>query len=844
MNENRIANLLIFGFVLALGVNIGMPRQQLTAQSAAPSAPASVAPASAGASESSGTATPAPASSAGEPDAAALLRRYCQGCHNQRLKTGGLMLDTMSLEQAGDAAHAWEKVAKRLRAGSMPPAGLPRPERPTVERLIASVEHALDKAAATMEFPRTPAVHRLNRTEYANAIRDLLALEVDGRDLLPPDDADLGFDNMADILTVSPTLLDRAIIAARKISRLAVGDPAMTPATDTHVVPPMRFQDDRMDEDLPFGSRGGTAIRYYFPLDAEYAVKLRLQRQLYAYIRGLQDPQQLEVRLDGKLIKSFTVGGHVPGTPAPASFAGDIESDRAWEDYTLHFDDNMEVRFHADAGPRVLGIAFVQGRSERDGVLQPRPTTKLLSLSQNWSSPSGAPEAALESVVVSGPYKASGPGDTPSRRRIFTCQPASPQKEEACAREILSRLATRAFRRPVTAADTDAVLAFYRDGRKGATFETGIQRGIERILVDPEFMFRVERDPAGVTPGAAYRVGDIDLASRLSFFLWSSVPDDELLDAARRGQLEDPAVLETQTHRMLADSRASALVSNFAVQWLSLRKLRSVRPTPELYPEFDENLREAFEQETTRFIEDQLRRDASVLDLLRSKETFVNERLAQHYGIEGISGSRFRKVTLPDATRGGLLGQGSILTITSYPNRTSPVLRGHWLLENVLGTPPPPPPPNVPGLPDRGEGGRPASVRERLEMHRKNPVCASCHAPMDPLGFALEHFDGIGMWRDRGEGGAPIDASGVFPGGAHFEGLPGLLRELDGHDYEFVATVTEKLLTYALGRGLEPRDMASLRKILRDAAANDYRWSSIILGIVRSEPFQMRRAQS
>ena len=771
-----------------------------------------------------------------------VLNRYCVGCHNERLRTAGLALDEMDPARVGDHPDAWEKVVRKLRTGAMPPAGRRRPDAATYETVASALENALDRTAAAAPNPGRTTVHRLNRREYENAVRDLLALDIDASALLPADNADLGFDNMADILSVSPALLDRYIFAARRISRLAVGDPTIEPTTETYVVPSMRFQDLRMSEDLPFGSRGGIAIRHNFPLDAEYDVRIRLQRQLYDYVRGLQNRQQLEVRLDGERVALFHIGG-APGTPPPRTFAGAVLGDRAWEEYALHADDNLTVRVSAKAGPRVLGVSFVQGRSERDGVLQPRATGKVLAIAERWSSTSEAPEAAVDQVSIAGPFEATGPGETPSRERLFVCRPA-PGAAEACAREILGSVARRAFRRPVTQTDLATLLGFFAAGREAGGFEAGIQRALESILVDPEFLFRVERDPVDTRPGTIHPVSDLELAARLSFFLWSSIPDDALLDVADRGELRDPDVLRRQVRRMLADSRAQALVDGFALQWLALRTLSSVVPTPELFPEWDDNLRESFARETEMFVASQIREDRSVLDLVRADYTFLNERLAQHYGIPNVYGSRFRRVTFPDGVRGGLLGHGSILTVTSYPTRTSPVLRGHWLLSHVLGAPPPPPPPDVPALPDRGEGGRPASVRERLEQHRENPVCANCHAPMDPLGFALEHFDAIGKWRATGEGGDPIDASGVFPDGTGFEGLAGLKAMLLERHGQFVWTVTEKLATYALGRGLEHYDMPALREIIRGAAADDYTWSSLVLGIVESTPFQMRRSES
>ena len=772
----------------------------------------------------------------------ATLRRYCITCHNTRLRTADLALDALDAERVAAHPAAWEKVVAKLRSGAMPPAGRPRPDRAGYAAMAAALETDLDRAAEAEPNPGRKAAHRLNRREYANAVRDLLGLEVDGGELLPPDDVDHGFDNMADALSVSPALLDRYLFAARRIGRLAVGDPAGGPATETYDVPSMRFQDQRMSEELPFGSRGGLAVRHDFPADGEYEIRIRLRRQLYDYVRGLQYRQRLEVRIDGARVAEFAVGG-APGTPPPRTFAGAVAGDAEWEEYTLHADERLALRVPVRAGSRTVGVSFVQGRTERDGVLQPRATGKVLAIAERWSSPSEAPEAAVEQVGISGPFRAAGGGDTATRRRLFVCYPTAAAEEAPCARDVLKRIARRAFRRPLARADGETLMAFFEAGRADGGFDAGIRRGLESILVDPEFLFRFEREPAGPA-GSIHPVSDLELASRLSFFLWSSIPDDELLDAAARGTLRDPGVLEAQVRRMLADSRAGALVDGFVMQWLALRTLPAVVPTPELFPEFDDNLREAFARETELFVGSQIREDRSLLDLLRADYTFVNERLARHYGIPKVYGGRFRRVRFEDGARGGLLGHGSILTVTSYPTRTSPVLRGHWLLEHVLGAPPPPPPPDVPALPDGGEAGRAASVRERLERHRENAVCASCHAPMDPLGFGLEHFDAIGGWRAAGEAGGPIDASGVLPDGTAFRGLPGLREVLLERREQFVRTVAEKLATYALGRGLEHYDMPAVRRIVREAADDDYRWSSLVLGIVRSLPFQMRSSES
>jgi Protein of unknown function (DUF1592)/Protein of unknown function (DUF1588)/Protein of unknown function (DUF1585)/Protein of unknown function (DUF1595)/Protein of unknown function (DUF1587) len=767
------------------------------------------------------------------PPQRTLIDQYCVTCHNQRLRTAGLTLDTANLDNISGAAQMWEKVLLKLRTGAMPPPSMPRPDKSAVDAFVSGLEVALDRASAASPNPGRVPVHRLNQTEYANAVRDLLGLEVDGRSLVLGDDSDeQGFDNIAGVLSLSPALLERYLSAARNISRQAVGDPNIVPAFAIYDVPKMLVQDDRASDDLPFGTRGGIAIHHRFPLDAEYVVKIRLRRQLYDYIIGLGHPHQLEVRLDGKLIRTFTVGGEAKGKPAPASFVGQIFGDPEWEQYMHSADAGLDVRFPAHAGPRVLAVAFRKDTAEPEGV--PQPTGgRAVAINEFYD---GNP--SVDSVSIGGPYNVVGSGDTPSRRKIFECVPNGSSSEQPCARKILSTLARRAYRRPVTEEDVQTLLEFYNAGRKRGGFDAGIEAALERILASPDFIFRVETAPANLSPGAVYRLSDVELASRLSFFLWSSIPDDQLLDLAARGKLKNPAVLDQQVARMLADSRAKALVENFASRWLNLFKLRGAAPDPDIFPDFDENLRQAFLRETTLFIQSQLQTDRSVVDLLSANYTFVNERLARHYRIPNIYGERFRRVDFTDGRRGGLLGQGSILTVTSYGNRTSPVLRGKWLLEMILGTPPPPPPPDVPPLKEKGETDHPLSVRERLEQHRQNPACASCHVRMDPLGFALENFDAIGKWRNS-EDGVPIDSSAALPDGAKFEGVAGLRKLLLSHREQFVNTFTEKLLTYALGREVEYYDLPAVRKITKDAAANEYRWSSIIVGIVKSVPFQM-----
>ena len=773
----------------------------------------------------------------------AVLNRYCFTCHNENLKTAGLVLDKLNVENLSADAPVWEKVIRKLRAGAMPPAGMPRPDKATYDSFATYLETTLDRAAAAKPNPGRPAVHRLNRAEYANAIHDLLAVDANAIDipsLLPTDDSGYGFDNNGDVLTVSPMLMEGYLSASRKISRLAIGDRGARPVFETYEVPRFVMQEDRMSEDLPLGSRGGIAVRHHFPLDAEYVLRIRLQRNARTYILGLERPHQLDVRLDGERIKVFTVGGERSDKPSAERYSSFDQGD--YEHYLMTADANLEVRFAAKAGTRLVGVTFPTATSEPEGVFQ--PPVMDYAYARDYGHPDMEP--AVGSVTIGGPYDARGAGETLSRRKILVCSPTGARDEETCAKRILSPLARRAYRRPVTERDIQDLLNLYKSARSEGDFEEGIQAALQRILVDPEFLFRIERDPApprGTAPGAAYRISDLELASRLSFFLWSSIPDDQLLDLAERGKLKNPAVLEEQARRMLADPRSKALVSNFAGQWLYLRNVQKVWPNPDVFPYFDASLREAFQQETELFFESMLRENRSVLDLLSADHTFVNERLARHYQIPNIYGNHFRRVTVSDENRKGLLGQASILTVTSYATRTAPTIRGRWLLENILGTPPPPPPPNVPSLDvKKGEGGIPLTMRQQMEQHRANPACASCHKVMDPLGFALENFDATGKWRTT-DGGNPIDASGATPDGIQFQGPAELRKLLLTHPDQFVTTVTEKLLTYALGRGVEYSDAPAVRGILREAAAGNYRWSALLVGIVKSTPFQMRRSR-
>lgn len=748
-----------------------------------------------------------------------VLDRYCAGCHNERLLSGNLALDRGSIDitRIGAGGDVWEKVLQKLQTQAMPPPGRPRPDAETYHAFAAWLESSLDGVAAADPNPGRPTIHRLNRLEYANAIRDLLGLEVDAEMLLPADDLAFGFDNNADILTVAPGLLERYLSAARKLSRLAVGDLAIGSDAVRYPVSTLLEQGERMGDDLPFGSRGGAAIRHHFPLDGEYVIRLALRD-------GRRAPQ-VDVRIDGARVALLSVD---PDADAETS------------------EDPLSVRVPVPAGSHVVSVTFPEETFTPEGVAPSRLPIWTFSTGRGYVQ-----EVGLDSLLIEGPFNPDrvgpgdgGLGDSAARSRIFVCTPATEADEAPCANEILATLARRAFRRPVTEQDVAVIEGFYRDGRAGGNFDTGIQRALEALLVDPEFLFRIESDPEGVAPGAPYPLSDIELASRLSFFLWSTIPDDELLALAEAGRLSEPEELERQVRRMLADQRASVLVDSFAAQWLHLRRMRSVTPDVLAFPEFEDNLRQSFVRETELLIEHQMRQDRSVVDLLTADYTFVNERLARHYGIPNVYGSRFRRLTLPDDTRRGLLGHGSILTVTSLATRTSPVVRGKWVLENILGTPPPPPPPDVPELEEREDDGAVRSLRQRLEEHRANPVCANCHARMDPIGFALEGFDAVGRHRVVDANGTPIDTSGTLPDGRAFDGLPALRDVLFERRTEFVATVTEKLLTYALGRGIEYYDRPAIRAIVREAGEDDYRWSSLILGVVKSVPFQMRRAES
>ncbi len=744
----------------------------------------------------------------------AVVGQFCVSCHDADTAKGGLDLAAVVSDDFGRHPQVWEKVVRRLRGRQMPPGGRKRPDEDTYASVVSQLEVALDRAAVGHPNPgRTDTIRRLTRTEYQNAVRDLLALDIDVTTLLPADESGHGFDNVT-VGDLSTTLLERYLTAAEKISRLAVGGARRSPGGDTIRVKPDITQEDRVDG-LPVGTRGGTLIRYTFPRDGDYDIQVRLTRDRNEHVEGLNEPHEMEILLDRERVTTFTV------KPPPGR-----------KDFQ-HVDAHLKVRLAVKAGPHDLGVTFLK-----------EPASLIETLRQPYNShfnmhrhPRLTP--AVYQVTITGPFADRGPGDTPSRRRIFVARSKSPDDEDACAKQILTTLMRRAYRRPVGDADLARVLPLYREARREADFDAGIEAALSAILVSREFLFRVEQDPPGIPPHTAYRISDLELASRLSFFLWSSIPDDELLELAASGELRQPTVLAAQTRRMLADPRSRSLVSNFAEQWLYLRNLESITPDGRLFPDFDDNLRQAMRRETELLFEEVMREDRSVLDLLKSDHTWLNERLAKHYGIPHVYGPRFRRVALePGSERGGLLRHGSILTVTSYATRTSPVIRGKWILENLLGTPPPPPPQNVPALDDNTVSAS-LPVRERLLQHRANATCASCHNLIDPPGFALENFDAVGRWRTTEEG-QPVDSSGGLPDGSQFAGVAGLEAALLKRPEIFADTLTEKLLTYALGRGVEPSDGPAVREIVRTARAKDYRFSALIGAIVHSVPFQMR----
>jgi hypothetical protein len=778
------------------------------------------------------------------------VRRYCVSCHDDIERTANLSLESLSLDAVSAHPAEWEKVVRKLRAGMMPPVGEPRPSSDASAALVSYLESELDAAAGASPNPgRTEPFHRLNRSEYRNAIRDLLDLSVDVAELLPADDASYGFDNIAGVLKLSPTLLERYLAAADKVSRQAVGTPSEFVAIDYFRVPDDRSQERRLPG-LPFGTRGGTLIDYNFPADAEYVIAAELARDLNEQMPLYAEPQELEVAVDGERVAVFTLpavplaapqaANNDPNAPAISQIVQRFSLSREARAARNRADADWRVRVPVTAGAHSVAVTFLARTAALDESAR-------LPFDRPYPAGVNIPEtrtgAYLRAVEISGPYATGGAGDTASRRRVFSCRPASSDAAagEACAREIFGRLARHAYRRPVGDGDLAPLLAFYREGASKG-FEAGVQLALKRLLVSPEFLFRVEREPEGVAPGTTYAISDLTLASRLSFFLWSSLPDEELLATAERGALHEPAELARQIERMLADERSESFVSNFAGQWLYLRNLDAVVPVQSEFPDFDDTLRQSLKRETELFFGSIVRENRSALDLLRADYTFVNERVARLYGMPNVKGSHFRRVELPpDSPRRGLLGHGSILTVTSYPDRTSPVVRGKWILENLLGVPPPPPPPNVPELSATSDKGGTLTIRERLAAHRSNPSCASCHALMDPLGFALENFNAIGQWRTLDDSGATVDAAGTLPDGTPFAGVAEFRAALESSDL-FVTTLAEKLLTYGLGRGVEYYDQPAVRAIVRSAAASDYRFAALVAAVVQSPPFKLRRS--
>jgi len=765
------------------------------------------------------TAVPVPAQNSTTATAANAhrdtLQLYCVGCHSGPTPFAGLSLEPLDFAKLEENGEIWEKMIRKLRDRQMPPAGMPKPDDATMQALIKYVETGRDRLSETNPNPGRTTLHRLNRTEYANVIRDLLALEIDVNDLLPADDIGYGFDNIGDVLSVSPFLMERYLATAAKIARTAVGDPSMPVSYQTYVVPHGLKQIDRLSENTPVGSRGGTAVRHRFPVDGEYEISVGLARNRNDDWLGMGKERKLDVRLDDQRVAMFTVAANVQAAVVGRGTAPDA---------------HLKIRLPVKAGTRELVATFLKDTVVQEGIIDRERD----DVSRTYFEGVGT-------VTVTGPYDIQGPGATPTRDKIFTCRPAGASDEQACAEKILSNLARRAYRRPIAADDMPQLLALYRQGAQNGGFEAGVKLALQKILVSPEFLFRAEFDPPGAAPGSVHKVSDIELASRLAFFLWSSMPDDELLAVAESGRLSDKAVLQGQVKRMLADPKVKELAKNFAGQWLFVRNIARIAPDQTSFPNFDENLRQAFEQEMELLLDSQVREDRAIADLLNVDYTYINERLAQHYGIKGIYGPEFRRITLADPNRHGLLGKAAVLTVTSYPNRTAPTIRGKWVLQQVLGTPPPPPPPNVPSLKD-DQTTKNLTMRQRMELHRSNPTCAACHRMMDPLGFALENFDGLGQWRETvGYGTDKIDSSGALPDGTTFDGPAGLRNVLMTKKDMFVETFTEQFLTYALGRGVEQYDHPVLRKITREAASDNHRWSSIILGIVNSTPFQMRR---
>ncbi len=771
-----------------------------------------------------------------------LLNQYCVSCHNETLKTAGLMLDKANVADVSENPRIWESVITKLTLRAMPPVGIPlRPQESEYEGFLEYLQSELNRTGEANPNPGRSLVHRLNRTEYRNAIRDILGLEVDTTDLLPADNISHGFDNIAEVLAFSPLLMERYMYAAGQVSRLALGPVNMQPVGQTYNLADTLRQTDRMNDDMPFGSRGGTVISHNFPMDGEYTVRITLLRNLEGYIRGLRDEHTLEVRLDHERVGAMKIGGEVHGRSGPiftenqvVHYAGDPEQ----IGYEFTADEKLEFRIPASAGAHKVSVAFLEQETKPTGILAPQ-----LSLQNMLSYKGGKP--AVANVTITGPYNAKGPGETKSRQKIFICKPAS-QNDARCAEKILNNLARQAYRRTVTDKEKEQLMGLFRTGSQDGDFTSGIDLALQSILAGPEFLFRIEKDPADAKPGDVYPISDIELASRLSFFLWSSVPDEELLKVAEKGKLHEPKTLEKQVERMMADPRFETFIQNFARQWLSLTKLELSKPLLDLFPAFDGELREAYKQEIALWFESMIREDHSVLELLTSDYTFVNERLAQQYGIKDVYGSKFRRVSLAEyEERQGLMGKGGLLLATAFNNRTSPVLRGKWILENLLNMPPPPPPEDVPALQVKGAGGKALTLKQAMEAHRANPVCSSCHKLMDPIGFALENFDAIGSYRSRYlDANAEVDSSGVLFDGSQFNSPQEFRKAFMKHSQRVVHTATQKVLTYALGRPLDYYDAPAVRRIVEETESENHTWSDLIQGVIKSKPFQYRRVAS
>jgi len=767
-----------------------------------------------------------------------VINQYCVTCHNDALRTAGFSLQHANFNDMGEHAETWEKVLRKVKVKTMPPSGMPRPDDATYAAFADFLTISLDNYAVDNPSPGVAAIRRLNRTEYFNAIRDLLAVEINDSTILPADDTMFGFDNVGAVLTLSPMLTEQYITAARKIRYQALGHPDMPAEFFTYNAPRYLMQEDWVSDDLPFGSRGGMVIQHHFPMDGEYILQIRLQKNSRDYIRGLVHiPHDIDIRLDDRQIARLSVGGEKFGKSS-GMFSSSAQGDPDQEQYERYSDEAQEVRFNAKAGTRKVSVAFLKKLA-----LPEEPSYSRMSIIDYAQLKAGVP--GIGAVRIGGPYNAKVSTESDTHKKIYVCKPVN-DRDVNCAKKIISNLGRLAYRRTLTRGELNGLMDFFQQGRNAGGFDEGIGLAMERILAGPKFLFVTEQTPKNVKHSEVFSISDLELATRLSLFLWSTIPDDELLTVAESGQLRKPEILKQQIQRMLADTRSRTLVENFAAQWLNLGRLNASAPNGEIFPYFDDNLRQAFRKETELFFDYVFRNDRPLLELLDADYSFVNERLAKHYGIPDVFGNHFRMVELTDGTRGGLLGQGSILTVTSYANRTAPTIRGKWILQNILGAPPPPPPANIPALRNTNDEGKVLNMRQQMEQHRANPVCATCHKVMDPLGFALENYDAIGTWRTIDTASKEsIDASGALPDGTPFIGLAGLKEVLlEKRQYDFIMTAIERMLTYSLGRGIDHQDAPAMRAIMRQSEPDNYRLSSIIMAVIQSMPFQMRRAPS